>query len=483
MTMIYEHRGRPLSHDVVIVGGGIAGLAAALHLAQHARDLSIALVERAQRLGGKLLTGHVDGFIVEGGADSFLASKPEGLALCNEIGVSDELIGTNPESRRAYVVDGGALHRIPDGLSGLVPSRLEPFLESSLLSPEGKRRLEQETSVAARESSSDESLASFIERRFGSELYERVVEPLMAGIYAGDGAQLSVDATFPQLRRFEREYGSVMLALRAAQDRPQPTARPPVGTSAFLTPIDGMGRIVSALTHHLHTLRISTGSQVTSLGPLQDGYEIRLDDGHTIAARAVILAVPAFDAAAMIEGLDADLASALSSIEYVSTATVSLAFRSSDISQAPDGSGFIVPRREQRDVLACTWTTNKFAHRAPAGYFLARAFIGRAGREDVLRGTDADLISIARREMQEVAFIKATPVLERVYRWPRGMPQYTLGYLECLKEVDRLCGAHGGLFVAGHAFGGVGVPDCIKSGTHIARRVLEHVRSNGTLTV
>jgi protoporphyrinogen/coproporphyrinogen III oxidase len=444
--------------ETTIVGGGIAGLAAAYYLRHADPNRRITLLDASNRLGGKIVTDRERGYVIEGGPDAFLASKPQGVALAAELGIDRELEGSTAETRRTFVLRGRQLHPMPEGLSGLVPARLEPIQESSLFSDDGKRRFALEEQIAARTDDTDESLASFMERRFGDEIYRRLIEPLMSGIYAGDGDELSLAATFPQLREMERSAGSVLRAIRA-----RPPAAPSGRATGFLTPRLGMQRLVEALTAGLHGVRIVYGAHVKAVEAAPGGYRLRLQSGEVQTSQSVIAAIPAWVSAEMLAPLDRDLSDALAGIPHVSTATISLGF---DAAAAPcelRGHGYIIPRGEGLPVLACTWTSSKYECRAPSGRILLRCFIGRRGQEEALSGSDDDLVSLARAELRERLGITAEPEIVRLFRWPNGMPQYTLGHLERLAVFDQRLTEHPGLALAGAAYRGVGIPDCIAS--------------------
>jgi protoporphyrinogen/coproporphyrinogen III oxidase len=461
---------------IAIVGGGISGLAAAHYLARHRPDLRVTLIERDHRLGGKIVTERMEGFVVEGGPDSFLSSKPRGLGLARELGLEGRLQGTDDLKRRTWVMSQGRLHRLPEGLSGLVPSRLEPLLGSDLFSNAGKERLLQEPEIPAREGNEDESIASFISRRFGNEVYDRMVEPLMAGIYAGDGEHLSLAATFPQLRRLEQQYGSLLAGIQATA--------PPSGTlpsrSAFLTPVGGTGELVKALRRSTQEVKIITSVGVRLVEEVRGGFVLRLEDGSRLHAAVVILATPAPVTGKLVAGLDESLAATLGLIPHVSSATVSLAYPATRVSRALEGYGYVVPRREGRPVLASTWTSTKFAHRAPEGWVLLRVFIGRSGVEEMLRGSDASLVALARAEVADILECRDAPQLQRVFRWVDGMPQYTMGHLDRIARAHERSDHHPGLFLAGNYLQGVGLPDCIASGEQAGKAASNHVGA-GTL--
>jgi protoporphyrinogen/coproporphyrinogen III oxidase len=460
---------------VVVIGGGIAGLAAAHRLKQQDPALAVTLVEAEKRLGGKIVTERVDGFVLEGGPDVFLARKPRGVDLCRELGIEDRLRGTNLQQRRTYVLRDGRLLELPEGLAGLLPTRAGPLMRSPLLSPWAKLRLALEYFVPPRRDGADETLASFVSRRLGPEMYDRLVEPLLSGIYAGDGRELSLAATFPQLRRHEAGHGGLIRAMLAAQRDTQPAA-PDAGQarSAFLAPAGGMGELVDALERRLLAagLDIRLGQAVVSVERDGAAWHVQLAAGQSIAAQAVIVTAPARRAASLLEALDASLAAGLRSIPHASTATISLAYRRKDVPHLLDGYGYLIPRAEGRPALACTWVSTKHHGRAPDGYALLRVFAGRAGQEQVLEQDDEGLARLAREELRRTLGIEAAPVLQRVYRWQEGMPQYTLGHLARVAGIERGVAAHPGLALAGNAYHGVGIPDCIASGEAAAEQAL-----------
>jgi len=457
---------------IVIIGGGISGLAAAYRLTQAAPGLALTLVESEHRLGGKILTERVDGFVIEGGPDTFLAYKPRGLGLCRELGLESRLHGTNERIRRTYVMRRGKLYELPEGLTGLVPSRFGPMLKTGLISPLGKVRMALEVALPANSANADESLASFVERRLGRELYDHLIEPLMSGIYAGDGYQLSLAATFPQLRQMELEHGSLIKGMLTAKRK----SSVPKPSWAFLSATTGLAEIVEALQARLSGADIRLGMRAIRVEAASPGYRVWLENGELLPAAAVIIATPAFVTADLVAALDPELAQALRSIPHVSTATISVAYRLADVPRLLDGYGYIIPRAEGRPILACTWTSTKFPHRAPEGFGLIRAFIGRAtpgvatqaSSREIGEMGDEELLAMVRDELGRTLGITAAPALHRIFRWPKAMPQYTLGHLDRLTVIENRQGAHPGLFLAGNAYRGIGIPDCIASGEQAA---------------
>jgi oxygen-dependent protoporphyrinogen oxidase len=295
----------------------------------------------------------------------------------------------------------------------------------------------------------------------------------MAGIFAGDGEKLSLAATFPQLRRIEQTHGSL---IRGIQELTQGVSGPP-GRSGFVAPIGGMVEMVAALEKQLDRVGIRTGTATASIRGRAQGFRVFTCSGEETMADAVILAVPAYIAAGLLSDISPHASSALGEIQYVSTATVALAYRELDLPEMPIGHGYVIPRIEGRRALACTWVSQKFAGRAPEKHALLRIFVGRAGDADPLHRTDDELLDLARSELQDTLDITARPALCRVSRWPRAMPQYTLGHLERLSRIDAELGANPGLFLAG-ALHGVGIPDCIQSGEMAAERAVAYLHSN-----
>ncbi len=460
--------------SVVVIGGGISGLAAATRLAERLDPASVVLIEGESRLGGKIRTERTDGFVLEGGPDCFLASKPAGVELCRQLGIADQLVGTNPALRRSYVKRAGRLHPLPDGITGLVPSRLMPLLTTGVLSLRGRMRAGLELLVPPGTSAAEESVAGFSRRRFGSEAYDWLIEPLLSGIYAGNGEELSLESTFPQLRETELRDGSLLKPLLAARVRSRGALAARAG---FVTLPGGLGDLVEALTARLTRTPILTGTTVRNVreAVVGRGYLVELPDGRSIESDAVVLATPAHASAALTALLDPDLAGVLRSIPFVSTATVSMAFPRAAIPAPLDGYGFVSPRVEGGPLVACTWTSNKFPGRVPPDTVLVRCFVGRAGVDEIVHAEDGVLLGLAREELRKVHGITAMPLVSRVVRWPAGMPQYTLGHRERLARIALRLTAHPGLYLAGASYRGIGIPDCIASGWAAAESIASQV--------
>ena len=449
---------------VAIVGGGIAGLAAARRLEALRVDAEVVLLEREPTPGGKIVTERAGGFVIEGGPDSFLARKERGPGLCEELGLGDELVGRRPENARSYVRYRGELHPLPAGLTGMIPTNLDALAEGTLLSSEGRERLAAEVDLPAAPVEGDESVASFVSRRLGPEAYELLVEPLLTGIYAGDGELLSLQATFPGLRALELEHGSLIRGLLA---QPVP---PTGGLPPFVGLRTGMDALVTALVAGLEQTVLRARTSASAIVRRTRGYRVLVDGGEAVEADGVVVAVPAFAAAELLAGLDETLSSAHAGIPYASSALVSLGYRLEDVPHPLDGYGYVVPRAEGSDVTACTWTSSKWEGRAPEGSALIRVYAGRYGRRDVTAEPDEALIALAREEVRLLG-ITAEPSLSVVHRWPLSMPQYVLGHLDRLDAIEGALEGHPGLAVAGAAYRGVGIPDCIRSGEEAAAAV------------
>jgi oxygen-dependent protoporphyrinogen oxidase len=455
--------------EVVVVGGGIAGLSAALSLHEVGRD--VLLLEAGPRLGEVIRTEAVDGFVVEAGPDAILAQKPEGLALCSAVGLADRLIPTSPRTRTIFVLHRGRLHPLPEGMMLAVPTRVLPFLRSGLFSWPGKLRMALDLLLPRRDHDDDESIASLLQRRLGAEAAARLGEPLMAGIHAGDPERLSIQATFPRFVELERRHGSLIRGMWVSRPR-GPAAAPP---AAFYSLAGGLGELVDALARRLPPASVRLGARVSALAPREGTLAVTLQDGATIAAQAVIMAVPAYAAAPLISALSPEAGLLLRTIPFTSSATVALGYRREDVSHPLDGYGLLVPRGEGLRCLACTFASAKFAGRAPEGRVLLRAVLGGARDPDALRLDDSGLAALVRREMGTVLGLRGVPVLERVYRWPRSTPQMVVGHLERIARLDAIVGRLPGLFLTGAKLHGAGLPDAIADGGRAARAAAAYV--------
>jgi oxygen-dependent protoporphyrinogen oxidase len=480
------------ARDVIVIGGGLAGLAAAHRLTELAAErrapIRVTLLEAAPRLGGSIATERIDGFLVEAGADSFLTEKPWALALCRRLGLDDRLIGTRDEQRRTFVVRDGRLQPLPQGFLLIAPTELGPLVRSPLFTWAGKLRMAADLVLPRGAARGDESLAAFVSRRVGREAFERVVQPLVGGIYTGDAERLSVAATMPRLVEMERRSRSLILGMRrqARAAAAQSGAR----WSLFASFADGMQTLVDALARRLPEGAVRLDARVASLWPSAEprlasrdvasaaaeqgaasGWEVTLTTGERLHAPSVIVATPAYVAADLVRSFDGSLGDEFAGIAYASSAIVTFAFPRADVPHPLDGFGFVVPAIERRRVIAGSFSSVKYAGRAPAGAVLLRLFCGGVLGPDVTGLADDELIALARDELRALLGVTATPRLVRVQRHPRAMPQYELGHLDRLGRIDAALRRHPGLALAGNAYRGVGIPDCIHSGERAAERV------------
>jgi oxygen-dependent protoporphyrinogen oxidase len=470
---------------VVIVGGGITGLATAHALEERAAEgaerLDVKLLEANDRLGGNIVTVSHNGFIIDGGPDSWVATKPHATRLARDLGLGDELIGTRPDSRKVYIVWRRKLHPMPEGLVLGIPTEWRPFAESELLDASAKLRAGLDLFVPQKKwaPGEDESIASFVARRLGSDISERIAGPLLGGIFAGDPESLSVRACVPQLVDAESKYGSLVKAMRA-QKRQRRARAAETGAgeaSVFVSLKRGVGDLVVNVAHKLRDAEVMTSCPVTRLERLPDGdargrWAVVLAK-TTLFADHVALALPAHAAARLVAPVDPELSGMLGDVRYVSTATVFVAYRKYDVRNPLDGSGFLVPRAENRPILACTYVSSKWDHRAPAGQVLLRVFVGGAGHEALLARDDEALVRLAREQLSDLLGIEKPPLFSRVFRFDHASPQPNVGHLErmgrALERLQELPGLHAG----GNGYIGTGIPDAIKQGEEIAARILD----------
>jgi len=471
------------SRRVAIIGGGISGLAAAFRLRElaDARDvlIEIAIFERGMRLGGALDTIRRDGFVIETGADSFLSEKPAATKLAERLGIASELIGTQEQFRKTFVVRVGHLVEIPEGFSLLAPTWFGPLMKSPLFSAKGKLRMMIEPMIPRRRATDDESLGAFVRRRLGREVLSRVAQPLAGGIYTADPELLSIGATMPRFVEMERRYGSVIRGLRAVARTRNAEARGTSGArwSLFLGFTDGIRTIVDALASRLEG-SIHYGAELTAIkrepeagdpdGSTAASWRLEFRDGTNFDADAIVCAAPAFAIAPIMQPLDTELATMLAAIKYASAATVNMAFRAVDFPHPPAAFGFVVPVAERRRIIAGSFSSLKFAGRAPAGMILARVFMGGALQTEMMNLDDTEMIAAAREEFASLLGVTAEPALTFVRRWPDSMPQYAVGHLERVTKIERAVEGVTGLTLAGAYLRGVGIPDCIASGERAA---------------
>jgi oxygen-dependent protoporphyrinogen oxidase len=447
---------------IAIIGGGISGLAAAFALEKSCKDapLEYVLYESSPRLGGVLVTENLEGCLVEAGPDSFLTEKPWATDLCRELSLEDQLIGSNDPDRKTYILAKGKLVEIPDGLMFMVPTKILPTVLSPLFSTRTKLRMAQEWFHPPRRADGDESVASMVERHYGTEMVDRLADPLLSGVYGGEASQLSVRAVLPRFAEMEAKYGSLGRAMLAAHRKMPRTANGP--RPLFTSLKDGMQQMVDALVSRLTPSALRTNTSVQSV-QRQDASWLVSAGYASDQFDAVIVATPARIAAGLVQISSALLASELRGIDYTSSITINLAYDQRVRSALPPGFGFLVPRSEGR---------RKFPHRAPPDRALLRCFIGGARNEDVLKLSDEQILRIVQDELRQTVSLNADPLFARVYRWKSAMAQYGVGHLERLQRIDNLLSQLPGLALAGNGYRGIGVPDCIRSGGEAAAKIL-----------
>lgn len=459
-----------MSARIAVIGAGISGLAAAHRIGELAPGVEVTVLEASDRVGGLFRTERRDGFVIEHGPDSILTEKPWARELAERLGLSDQMITTLPEQRGAYVVCRGVLERIPDGFSLMAPARWEPTLKSPILSARGKARLLMEPVIPPDPPRDDESLSSFVTRRMGREVLERLAQPLVGGIYGSDPNQLSLHATMPRFVQMERHHGSVVRGLQRAGSGNREASG--VRYGMFFSFREGMQTFSDALCARLSS-RIRLRYSVERIEREGDLFRVHATDEDVAEYDAVIVATPAQAAARIFTGFDDSLAQALAAIEHGSTATISYAWKRHEIPHALDAYGFVVPHAEHRAVMACTWSSQKWEGRTPAGYALIRVFFGGHADPGVVNRSDAELAASGLSELRALMGIEAKPTFHRVARQHHAMPQYTLGHLSRARSIDALVNAHRGLALAGNALHGVGIPDAIREGEQAAERMLD----------
>ena len=462
--------------QVAIIGGGISGLTAAFHL-EKARalgsDLRYAVLEAGQRLGGSLYSDRVEGCLVEAGPDSFLTEKPWALTLCKELGIDDQLIGSNDAQRKTYIVVNNRLIAMPDGLMFMVPTKLVPTALSPLFSWGTKIRMARELMHPPRPMENDETVGELVERHFGVEVVDRLADPLLSGVYGGDANKLSARAVLPRFVEMEEKYGSLSKAMLAAHRKMKASAGKQPPRPLFSSLKDGMQQMLDAIVARLDPSMLRLRTRVRAVYPQGDRWRLAIDMGGNEVFDAVIVATPANVSGALLEGVDRDMAEDLLGVTYGSSVTVTMGYHMDQLKPLPPGFGFLVPRSEGRRMLACTFVHNKFPHRAPADKGMLRCFLGGARDEGVLNLTDDEILDTVRKELQEIVKLKAPPMFDRIYRWRGAMAQYESGHIARVARIEKRLKDIPGLEIAGNAYHGIGVPDCIREGMNAANSVVQ----------
>lgn len=461
---------------IAIIGGGISGLAAAYALEKKAAEnnhpIKITLIERADRIGGNISTENYNGFRIEGGPDSFFSPKPAAIKLAIELGLTDSLLNTDSEKKGISVYYNNRLHNIPDGVILLNRSMIKPLLFGSLISFRGKLRMALEPFIPKKKDGEDESLANFIRRRVGGEFLYKIIEPLLAGIHAGNAETMSIRSTFPHFVELEEKYGSIARAIFSPKRGDGGGRRSPSYTP-FVTLKEGMKQLHEAIVANLKNTEINLNMDVAKISEIGSGYRILVKAGKEVEADAVIITTPAYSAADMIGSIDQGLAAKLREINYASTATITVAYPKKNIDQSfMKGFGIIIPRSGDNLIKAITITSNKFSHRAPDEAILIRVFVGGVGDEDMLSLSDKDMLRSIRKGLKEIMGIDEEPILTRVNRWEKVWPQYEVGHEKSVDEIEEIVSGHKGLYLTGAAYRGIGIADSVLNSEKIAEQIL-----------
>ena len=477
---------------VVVIGGGISGLAAAHRLLELNPSLDVTLLEASDRLGGTLLTEENEGFLLERGPDSFISEKPEAVALAKRLGLESRLIETNSNHRRSFIVRNGRLRPVPEGFQLLAPSRIWPFLTTDIFSFFGKTRMAADLILPRRNTNggSDESLASFVRRRLGREALERMAQPMVGGIYTADPERLSLRATLPRFLDMERDHRSLILAMMRKGRAAKGTSG--ARYSLFLSFDRGMEVLVRAFPK----FKTRLGARVVAIEsergfkfktdkeePIHAdrnsaSWTIQLQTGETLEADAICLAVPAYVAAQLLSNVNPKLTSQLNQINYASTATINFAYHRDAIQHPLDGFGFVVPFVEKRSLIACTFSNVKFPGRAPDGHVLLRAFVGGALQPDMFAFEESEMLDRVEKDLRRLLRIDGKPLFTKVSKWEKSMPQYEVGHLDRVAAIESELAQLPNLQLAGNAYRGAGIPDCIRSGETAAEKLINSLTSN-----
>ncbi len=466
---------------VAIVGSGVSACACAVALKERGIDFTI--FEREALPGGKLLTEHLDGFTIEGGPDSFLPEKYWTVDLIKRVGLEDELLCSNDEFKGTYIYSEGRLHRLPEGVMLMVPTMITPLLKSSLISWPGKIRMGLEFFLPRKKDAVDESLAQFVTRRLGKECLEKIAEPLVAGIHTSNPDNMSILAIFPRFVEMERKYGSLIKGMLAALKKAPPPDPSKRKMTYFMSLKGGMQQLADTCFALIGRERVRTNAAINRVVRTSKGYRLLLNgperQGELFGDPSelfdeVVLTTPSYTTSELLRDMDRELAERLLAMDWSSTATISIAFKKADIAVKLPGFGFIVPKVENRRINATTWSSIKWAHRAPDDHVLIRSFVGGGHHEELVFEDESKLVSMVLDELGRIAGIHAEPVFSRVYRWVKGMPKYTVGHLERLARIDELTARHVGLHLIGCSYRGIGIGDCVRTGFEAAAAIAKN---------
>jgi oxygen-dependent protoporphyrinogen oxidase len=456
---------------MLIIGGGISGLSAAYYLSK--AGIPSTIIEKRPRLGGVINTERVQGCLIEGGPDSYLSVKPWASELITELGMGSQIIGSNDSLRKTYILKSGRMAPIPDGLQFLIPTKIAPMITTPLLGWGTKIRMGLEVFRKPPASPrADTSVADFVREHYGQEVVDYLAEPLLAGVYGGSPETLSVQSVLPRFVELETRYGSLskgtLAGMKANRSK---SSSGPSTTPLFRTLRGGLGDLVSALEKQIAPHATVLRGAAELLERTASGFRVRVN-GEWMESPHVILACEAHQAAPLLRGIEARAADLLSQVAYSSSLTMALAFRPGSFRRPLDGFGFLIPRKERKLLSACTFVGTKFTDRTPEDLMLLRCFAGGIDGEPLLARTDEQLIAATLDELRTLMGLASEPVFTRISRWPRSMAQYTVGHAQRTAEVEQRLQNISGLFVAGNAYHGIGIPDCVRMGKQAAQRII-----------
>jgi len=465
---------------IAIIGAGISGLSAAYYLTSLGKendlDIEIDIFEKSGQAGGNISTKIEDEFVIEEGADSFITSKPWGVDLCEKLGIEEQLISTNDSNRKTYIYFDKKLNEIPEGFFLMAPSNIEAFEKSTFFSTEGKERILKEQELEPLIDDVDESLESFVLRRFGKELLEKVAQPLIGGIYTGDPSKLSVKAILPEFVEFEKQHGSIIKGISkkyASSDLSKTESGARYGL--FVSFKKGLSVLISSMIEAMPDVNIHYSSAINEVQSSKDKWLLNTESGNKIETDAVIFSLPSYISSKLLSKTDKELSGLLNEIRYESSIVVNLVFEKSKCSNLPEGFGVVIPNTEKMNLIACSFSSHKFSGRAPKDYEIIRCFLGGAFNRNVLALNDFEIMKLVVEDINTLFSIETKPINSFIYRYPNSMPQYTLGYNELLKNIRRELGKYPLLSLSGNAYGGIGIPDSIKSGKDAAEYIFRNL--------
>ncbi len=458
-----------MDRKVAIIGSGVSALACAVVLKEKGIDFKI--FEKEDRVGGKIITEKQDNLILELGPDSYLPEKYWSVQLIKKVGLEKEMLITNDEFKGTYIYSNERLHPLPEGVMLMVPTMIMPLVKSSLISWPGKIRMGMELLIPPKKDDRDESLAEFVTRRLGKECLEKIAEPLVAGIHTSNPDNMSVLATFPRFVEMEKKYGSLIKGMLMAKKMAPPKKEGSVKMTYFMSLKYGMQQLVDGVVNFIGTDKIALNKELAVVEKTNDGYNLIFYDGQKDIYTHLVLSTPSYATKDIIKDLDFELSNQIAVINWSSSATVNLAFKKSDIKVPLKGFGFIVPRIENKRINACTYSSIKWSFRAPEDQILLRAFVGGGHHEELVNLSDDEIVKIVMEELESILGIKANPIITRVYRWINGMPKYTVGHVERIKNIFERLKNHKNLYLIGCSYKGIGIGDCVRGGFDTAEEI------------